>query len=82
MVLRKKSWKQIDEFQRYISQFAEDICDKVNITILVRESFVPKGSFNSYRHEAQDIAQQILTHFSVRLEAPMRIESNSQEHMQ
>ncbi|CAH1767328.1 2378_t:CDS:2, partial [Entrophospora sp. SA101] len=40
-------------------------------------SFVPKGSFNSYHHETHDIMQQILTHFSVCLEAPMRIESNS-----
>ncbi|CAG8568948.1 2276_t:CDS:10 [Ambispora gerdemannii] len=77
MVLRKKSWKQTDEFQQYISQFTEDMCDRVNIPILVRESFVSKGSFNSYRHKAHDIVQQILTHFSVRLEAPMRIESNS-----
>ena len=61
-VLQRKSWKQTGEFQQYISQFTEDLCDRINIPILVRESFVLKGSFDSYRHEAHDIAQQILTH--------------------
>ncbi|CAG8804732.1 3822_t:CDS:2, partial [Gigaspora margarita] len=39
--------------------------------------FVQKGPFYPYRHEAHDIAQQVLTHFSICLEAPFRIESNS-----
>ncbi|CAG8697485.1 11127_t:CDS:2 [Funneliformis caledonium] len=70
--LSKKVWNQTREFQQYISQFNEGVCDRVHIPVLVRESFVPKGSFNSYIHEAHDIAQQILTHFSVRLKAPRR----------
>ena len=60
--LSKKVWNQTREFQQYISQFNEGVCDRVHIPVLVRESFVPKGSFNSYIHEAHDIAQQILTH--------------------
>ncbi|CAG8628449.1 996_t:CDS:10, partial [Diversispora eburnea] len=44
---------------------------------LVRKSFVPSETFNSYNHEDYDIAQQILTHFSVRLEAPLRVEVES-----
>ncbi|GES94115.1 hypothetical protein RCL_jg27565.t2 [Rhizophagus clarus] len=44
------------------------MCDRIHIPVLVRESFVEKGLFISYIHEAHDIAQQILTHFSVRLE--------------
>ncbi|CAB4405043.1 unnamed protein product [Rhizophagus irregularis] len=54
--------------------------DKINLprmyvtvpTILTRKSFVPENLFNSYHHEAHDIAWQLLTHFSVRLEAPIR----------
>ncbi|GES94114.1 hypothetical protein GLOIN_2v1776381 [Rhizophagus clarus] len=40
------------------------MCDRIHIPVLVRESFVEKGLFISYIHEAHDIAQQILTHFS------------------
>ncbi|RHZ76990.1 hypothetical protein Glove_186g105 [Diversispora epigaea] len=76
-VLQRKLWKQMGEFLQYINQFTEDLCDRINIPILVRESFVPKRTFNPYLHEAHDIAQQILTHFSVRLEAPLRIESKN-----
>jgi hypothetical protein len=61
-VLRKKVWNKTCEFQQYISQFTEDVCDRIHIPVLVRESFVPKGSFNSYNHESHDIAQQIMTH--------------------
>ncbi|CAG8592873.1 8610_t:CDS:2, partial [Acaulospora morrowiae] len=74
---RKKTWDPTSEYTQYINQFIEDVCDRVQIPILVRKSFVPENTFNSYRHEAHDIAQQILTHFSVRLEAPIRVESNN-----
>ncbi|CAG8731344.1 28838_t:CDS:2 [Dentiscutata erythropus] len=55
MLLKQKS-------QQYISQFTED-------PILAQESFVLIAPFNSYRHEAHDIAQKILSHFSVHLES-------------
>lgn len=61
-VLQQKLWEPTSEFHQYISQFTEDLCDRINIPILVRESFVPKGTFNPYLHEAHDISQQILTH--------------------
>ncbi|CAG8578373.1 928_t:CDS:2 [Ambispora leptoticha] len=46
---------------------------RTNIPTIVRKSCVA-GRFDSFYHEAHDIAQHILIHFSLRLEAPMRVE--------
>ncbi|CAG8517324.1 1309_t:CDS:2 [Dentiscutata erythropus] len=62
-ILRQRSWRQTDEFKKYVYQFTEDVCDRTTIPYLVRKSFVnPIESFNPYRHEGHDIAQRILTH--------------------
>jgi len=68
----KKNWKPISEFVQYIEQFTEDVCIQAEIPTIVRKSYVP-GRFDPCYYEAHDIAQQTLTHFSVRLEAPMRV---------
>ncbi|CAG8483342.1 5346_t:CDS:2 [Ambispora leptoticha] len=72
-VLQKKIWKPTPEFTEYINQFTEETCTRTNIPTIVRKSCVT-GRFDSFYHEAHDIAQHILTHFSLRLEAPMRVE--------
>ncbi|CAG8630309.1 8090_t:CDS:2, partial [Diversispora eburnea] len=72
-VLQKKSWKLTPEFTEYINQFTEEACTRANIPTIVRKSCI-SGRFDSSYHEAHDIAQHILTHFSLRLEAPMRVE--------
>ncbi|CAG8785393.1 5329_t:CDS:2, partial [Gigaspora margarita] len=81
IVLKQRSWKQTDEFKKYIYQFTEDVCDRTTIPYLVHKSFItPIESFNSYRHEGHDIAQRILTHFSERLEEPTRSENKSLDY--
>jgi len=63
IVLKQKSWKQTDEFKKYVNQFTEDVCDRVNIPYMVRKSFIiPIESFNSFHHEGHDVAQRILIH--------------------
>ncbi|KAG9297851.1 hypothetical protein G9A89_006792 [Geosiphon pyriformis] len=71
--LRKKTFNQTPEFTQYINQFTEDACIRAEIPTIVRKSFI-LGRFDPFHYEAHDIAQQILTHLSVRLEAPMRVE--------
>ncbi|CAG8614789.1 7829_t:CDS:2, partial [Diversispora eburnea] len=72
-VLQKKYWKPTPEFTEYINQFTEETCTRANIPTIVRKSCI-SGRFDSSYHEAHDIALHILTHFSLRLEAPMRVE--------
>ncbi|CAG8585306.1 1288_t:CDS:2, partial [Acaulospora morrowiae] len=57
------NWKPTSEFTQYIEQFTEDVCIQSEIPTIVRKSFV-SGRFEPYYHEAHDIAQQILTHFT------------------
>ncbi|CAG8493138.1 5281_t:CDS:10 [Paraglomus occultum] len=71
--LQRKVWKPTPEFQDYIAQFTEESCTRAQIPSLVRKSHVV-GRFDPVFHEDHDIAQQISTHLSVRLEAPMRVE--------
>src|SRR6266540_7216334 len=57
IVLKQKSWKQTDEFKKYVNQFTEDVCNRVTIPYLVCKYFViPIESFNSYHHEGHNIA--------------------------
>ncbi|CAG8672403.1 15748_t:CDS:10, partial [Funneliformis caledonium] len=77
-VLEKKTWDPTPEFKDYCSQFTEDRCNRVHIPTLVRKSFVA-GHFDPFLYEGHDIAQQIMTHFSVRLEAPNNSESNESD---
>ncbi|CAG8608522.1 20012_t:CDS:10, partial [Gigaspora rosea] len=67
-ILNKKTWKKTREFINFCNQFNEDNCDRVNVSVLVRKSFVPEGKFNSFSAEGHDIAQDIMKHL---LEAPM-----------
>ncbi|CAI2178565.1 2598_t:CDS:2, partial [Funneliformis geosporum] len=75
-VLRRKTWNPIPEFSQYINQFTEDECTRAKIPTIIRKSCII-GRFDPSYYEAHDVAQQILTHFSVRLEAPIRVESKS-----
>ncbi|CAG8537838.1 1219_t:CDS:10, partial [Ambispora leptoticha] len=74
--LQQEIWDQTyeNEFRQYINQFTKKTSNRRSVPILVRKSFVPSQLFNSHTHEAHDIAQRILTHFSERLEAPLRLE--------
>ncbi|CAJ0876499.1 4817_t:CDS:2, partial [Entrophospora sp. SA101] len=75
-VLRKQEWQdQTKEFKEYINQFNEKYCKRAWVPTLVRKSFI-YGRFDPYYNEDYDIAQQIMTHCSVRLEAPVSNESN------
>ncbi|KAF0427430.1 hypothetical protein F8M41_006049 [Gigaspora margarita] len=78
-ILNKKTWKKTQEFISFCNQFNEDNCDRVNVPVLVRKSFVPEGKFNSFSDEGHDIVQDIMKHFSVRLEAPMIRDSRSDD---
>ncbi|CAI2191385.1 13032_t:CDS:10 [Funneliformis geosporum] len=77
-VLEKRTWDPTPEFKGYCNQFTEDRCNRVHIPTLVRKSFVA-GHFDPFLYEGHDIAQQIMTHFSVRLEAPNNSESNDSD---
>ncbi|CAG8654404.1 8285_t:CDS:2, partial [Racocetra persica] len=72
-VLQKKTWKPTPEYTQYINQFTEEACTRNEIPTIAYRSFVSLR-FDPYYHEAHDIAQHILTHFSIRLEAPTRVE--------
>ncbi|CAG8631413.1 1750_t:CDS:10, partial [Paraglomus occultum] len=72
-VLEKKAWKPTPACIQYLNQFTEEVCNRNEIPTIVRKSCVT-GRFDPFYHEAHEIAQQILTHCSVRLEAPMRVE--------
>nr|CAG8491440.1 14317_t:CDS:10 [Entrophospora candida] len=75
-VLRKQEWQnQTKEFKEYINQFNEKYCKRAWVPTLVRKSFID-GRFDPYYNEGYNIAQQIMTHCSVRLEAPVSNESN------
>ncbi|CAJ0848870.1 8050_t:CDS:2, partial [Entrophospora sp. SA101] len=65
----------LKEFKEYINQFNEKYCKRAWVPTLVRKSFI-YGRFDPYYNEDYDIAQQIMTHCSVRLEAPVSNESN------
>ncbi|CAJ0826470.1 7734_t:CDS:10 [Entrophospora sp. SA101] len=72
-VLRKQEWQnQTKEFKEYIN---EKYCKRAWVPTLVRKSFID-GRFDPYYNEGYNIAQQIMTHCSVRLEAPVSNESN------
>ncbi|CAJ0898950.1 7245_t:CDS:2 [Entrophospora sp. SA101] len=77
-ILNKKVWKKTQEFISFCDQFNEDNCNRVNVPLLVRKSFI-EGQFNSFLHEGHDIVQDIMKHFSVRLEAPMILDSKSSD---
>ncbi|CAG8787917.1 15314_t:CDS:10, partial [Gigaspora margarita] len=63
-ILNKKTWKKTQEFISFCNQFNEDNCDRVNVPVLVRKSFVPEGKFNSFSDEGHDIVQDIMKHFT------------------
>ncbi len=60
-ILDKKIWKKTPEFINFCNQFNEDNCDRVNVPILVRKSFI-EDHFNSSLHEGHDIVQDIMKH--------------------
>ncbi|CAB5191336.1 unnamed protein product [Rhizophagus irregularis] len=68
-----KNWKPTSELVQH-EQFTEGVCTRA----IVRKSYV-SGRYDPYYHEAHYITQQILTHFSVRLEVPMRAEYKGHE---
>ncbi|CAB4409791.1 unnamed protein product [Rhizophagus irregularis] len=68
-----KNWKPTSELVQH-EQFTEGVCTRA----IVRKSYV-SGRYDPYYHEAHYITQQILTHFSVRLEVPMRVEYKGHE---
>ncbi|CAG8553276.1 6562_t:CDS:2 [Scutellospora calospora] len=74
--LQQEIWDQTyeNEFRQYINQFTKKTSNRRSIPILVHKSFVSSQLFNSHTYEAHDITQRILTHFSERLEAPLRLE--------
>ncbi|CAB5351486.1 hypothetical protein RhiirA1_416477 [Rhizophagus irregularis] len=72
-VITKKNWKPTSELVQH-EQFTEGVCTRA----IVRKSYV-SGRYDPYYHEAHYITQQILTHFSVRLEVPMRVEYKGHE---
>ncbi|CAG8644951.1 12229_t:CDS:2, partial [Ambispora leptoticha] len=75
-VLNKQTWASTSEFIDYCNQFTDHVCNRVQFPTLVRKSFVT-GHFDPFVHEGHDIAQDIMKHFSVRLEAPCNISSKS-----
>ncbi|CAB5184648.1 unnamed protein product [Rhizophagus irregularis] len=75
-IFKKQILNQTDEFKKYLSQFTGDVCNKVQIPTLIRNSFV-SGRFDSYYYKDYDIAHQILEHCATQLEAPMSYESKS-----
>ncbi|CAG8596527.1 15904_t:CDS:10 [Gigaspora rosea] len=68
-VLMKKSWNPSDDYKQYIEQFREGVCNRAQVPMLVRKTFVEER-FDPYFNEGHDIVQHIFTHCSVRLEAP------------
>uniref|UniRef100_U9SWD4 Uncharacterized protein n=1 Tax=Rhizophagus irregularis (strain DAOM 181602 / DAOM 197198 / MUCL 43194) TaxID=747089 RepID=U9SWD4_RHIID len=60
-IFKKQILNQTDEFKKYLSQFTGDVCNKVQIPTLIRNSFV-SGRFDSYYYKDYDIAHQILEH--------------------
>ncbi|CAJ0840970.1 17585_t:CDS:2, partial [Entrophospora sp. SA101] len=75
-ILNKEIWSKTSEFEKYCNQFKEEECNRVMVPSLVRKSFV-EGRFDSFLHEGHDIAQDLMKHFSVRLEAPVNIDSKA-----
>ncbi|CAG8534790.1 12815_t:CDS:2, partial [Acaulospora morrowiae] len=75
-VLNKQTWTLTSEFIDYCNQFTDHLCNRAQFPTLVRKSFVT-GHFDPFVHEGHDIAQDIMRHFSVRLEAPCNINSKS-----
>ncbi|RIB27457.1 hypothetical protein C2G38_2160553 [Gigaspora rosea] len=75
-VLNKQTWVLTSEFIDYCNQFTDDVCNRVQFPTLVHKFFVA-GHFDPFVHEGHDIAQDIMKHFSVRLEAPCNINSKS-----
>lgn len=61
-IFKKQILNQTDEFKKYLSQFTGDVCNKVQIPTLIRNSFV-SGRFDSYYYKDYDIAHQILEHW-------------------
>ncbi|CAG8783280.1 27258_t:CDS:2, partial [Dentiscutata erythropus] len=75
-VLSKQTWILTPEFTNYRNQFTDDVCNRMQLPTLVRKSFVTER-FDPFVHEGHDIAQDIMKHFSVRLEAPCNIYSKA-----
>ncbi|GES89415.1 hypothetical protein GLOIN_2v1776381 [Rhizophagus clarus] len=75
-VLSKHTWVLTPEFINYCNQFTDDVCNRMQLPTLVRKSFVT-GRFDPFVHEGHDIVQDIMKHFSVRLEAPCNINSKA-----
>jgi hypothetical protein len=61
-ITKKRTSIQTNEFEKYVNQFNENVCNRVHIPTLVRKSFIP-GRFDSYYYEDYDIAHQILEHW-------------------
>ena len=60
-ILNKKVWKKTQEFISFCDQFNEDNCNRVDVPLLVRKSFI-EGQFNSFLHKGHDIVQDIMKH--------------------
>ncbi|CAB4423614.1 unnamed protein product [Rhizophagus irregularis] len=75
-VLNKKKWTSTTEFNNYCSQFTDEVCNRIQFPTLVRKSFVT-GRFDPFVHEGHDIVQDVMKHFSVRLEAPINMNSRA-----
>ncbi|CAG8727714.1 13265_t:CDS:10 [Dentiscutata erythropus] len=61
-VLMKKVWNPSDDYKQYIEQFKEGMCNRTQVPILVRKTFV-EGRFDPYFNEGHDIVQHIFTHW-------------------
>ncbi|CAG8529961.1 16512_t:CDS:2 [Cetraspora pellucida] len=60
-VLMKKSWNPSDDYKQYIEQFREGVCNRAQVPMLVRKTFVEER-FDPYFNEGHDIVQHIFTH--------------------